>query len=504
MEKRSMVIDHFTENQTYINKIAITEINPRNYKTYNHLVLNSEADLCDGISALFGGNDWYILPAVEKRNATRRKTDSIIAFLAIVIDIDDTTAHKNGTASDGNSIMALESALRKDWDDDAPQIATMVRTGRGMQLWWLLEPTSVQLTWQRNRCYDELMARIQQILDDYEELSGFQIDNSCRNINQLMRLPVAGSFNTHAGVYVSWNDNPDARAYAMDEMMAMLGIEKTCSHEAGLKAKAERKCNGYVSKRNARKAKKKQKKAKRMNNFRVYNDRMMHYLMAIVKENPDQNGRRNRMCFLFCCNAVQLYGAKKAEYRLREFNAMFSEPLAEKEIAAIIKSTKSYKQGYCIFRKETAFDFISAADAEKALYDRIFFVHDFRAVRRRGNRMARNDELESRIIVCIADGLSIRKTAETLHVGRERVRKVVRSQDGRMRIYKLEKRRLTERKKKLMEEVIRAGTIPVNTEKKPAKGYEGGDVMLNVSTVMVSGICVWADSAGEPFVTLPA
>jgi len=28
--------------------------------------------------------------------------------------------------------------------------------------------------------------------------------------------------------------------------------------------------------------------------------------------------------------------------------------------------------------------------------------------------------------------------------------------------------------------------------------------MLNVSTVMVHGICVWADSAGEPFVILPA
>ena len=108
MKKYSMVIDHFTENQTYINKIAITEINPRNYKTYNHLVLNSEADLCDGISALYRKNDWYILPAVEKRNATRRKMNSIIAFLAIVIDIDDTTAHKNGTASDGNSIMALD------------------------------------------------------------------------------------------------------------------------------------------------------------------------------------------------------------------------------------------------------------------------------------------------------------------------------------------------------------------------------------------------------------
>lgn len=504
MEKHSIVIDHFTANQTYINKIAITEINPRNYKTYNHLVFNSEADLCNGISALYSKNDWYILPAVEKRDATRRRTENIVAFLAIVIDIDDVTAHKNGTASDGNSIMALESALKKDWDDDAPQIASIVRTGRGMQLWWLLEPTSVQLTWQRNRCYDELMARIQQILDDYEELSGLQIDNSCRNINQLMRLPVAGSFNTHAQTYVSWQDNPDARSYSMDEMMERLGIEKTCSHEAGLKAKAERKCNGYISKRKARKAKKKQKKSKRTNNYRTYNDRIMQFLKMIVRGSRNQNGRRNSMCFLFYCNAVQLCGVKKAGHELADFNSMFSEPLDEKEIKAIIRSAESYKQGYCVFRKQTAFDFISATEEERELYEKTFFMHDFRGARRRGNRTAKNYEIDSKIVVCIADGMSIRKTAEKLHIGRERVRRLVRSQEGKMRIFRLEKRHYTDKKKKLMEEIIRAGMIPVNTEKKTARGYEGGDVMLNVSAVMVNGICVWADSAGEPFVTLPA
>lgn len=73
-----------------------------------------------------------------------------------------------------------------------------------------------------------------------------------------------------------------------------------------------------------------------------------------------------------------------------------------------------------------------------------------------------------------------------------------------MRIFKLKKRRYTNKKKKLMEEMVKAGMVPVNCDKALARGYAGGDVRLNVSVVRRKGICVWADSSGEPFGSLPA
>lgn len=139
--------------------------------------------------------DYYI--TANSFSGVQRVTEDVFALHNIVVDVD---CHTEEGVNTTEAVAAfLWRASRDLWAEGSfPSPSSIVMTGRGVQLWWAIDPISVKVRHWYGRVQSWLMDKLQDVLQDNpEELGDLSIDRAAsRKLAGWYRLPL--TYNTKA------------------------------------------------------------------------------------------------------------------------------------------------------------------------------------------------------------------------------------------------------------------------------------------------------------------
>lgn len=273
--------------------------------------------------------DYYITANTVK--GTDRKKEDLFGLQNIVIDVD---CHANRNAS--SLVQAFIWRAKRDlWNTGViPKPNSIVYTGRGVQLWWAIQPCyggkgyDISL-YHHNKIKNTLMNHLEALLDEYsEELEDLTLDRgTSSNPVGYFRMPC--TFNTKAGRYGSLEILHTER-YDQRELTHIPDpeVEDTMIEERGhiLMHDSDREVlRGYAT----------------------LGARRVLQLIKLRNLRDSEIGEERRDYFNFCAyNALRMsFDHEEAMVRLRLFNNGFKQPMNENELENCVCTAKK-KGGY--------------------------------------------------------------------------------------------------------------------------------------------------------------
>lgn len=256
----------------------------------------------------------YYITANGFKNSRVRNTDSVFTLHNIVIDID---CH-NPSISIKEMDMAISSFLYFFEDlynvPDFPTPNTIVNTGRGIQIWWAINPLSYKLKDVYNAVRNDIIKKIEEMFKSVETLKILKLDKTAsKNYCGYYRFP--GSYNSKVGRQSSFS-------FYSEEYLDLLEYYKKIENPIYEK---------IVNK-------------KGLFNLDIYRENVLYRLISL--RNHECNGYRDLMALILCnaylsCNRTE-DEAKEAVLRL---NQEFSVPMPENKLLSYMSSSfrKYYK-----------------------------------------------------------------------------------------------------------------------------------------------------------------
>ena len=358
--------------------------------------------------------DYYI--TANTVSGTNRTMDGLFGLQNIVIDID---CHDKD--ADTNELVSsfLWRAERDLWSTTPlPRPNSVVRTGRGVQLWWAIKPCHADCIFFYNRIKTGLMDHIDAMISEYSELDALSVDRTASsNAVGYYRLPC--TFNTAAKKYGTLQilhfERYDTKELSdvITPLPRKIGAERKFSAQ---KAIPMQECDVIVL----------------HNNFTTGANRVMQLVkLRNLRNNEVGSETRNNLCFSVY-NALRMaYDHDEAMVRLRAYNSGFKEPMTEAELQHTI-CTAARKGGY----KYTNARLIEFLDITPEEQDAIG-LHPFSGAykpwshtkpnaTRDAVRKALRDDRDSKVIAMYKEGISQAETAQTLGISRNTVAKILR------------------------------------------------------------------------------
>ena len=358
--------------------------------------------------------DYYI--TANTVSGTSRTMDGLFGLQNIVIDID---CHEKN--ADVSSLLQsfLWRAERDLWSSTPlPRPNSIVKTGRGVQLWWALKPCHADCIFHYNRIKIGLMDHIDAMISEYSELEALSVDrNASGNAVGYYRLPC--TYNTAAKRYSSLQVL-HSELYDTKELVGVIsplpreiGSERKISPP---KAVPMLECDIIVL----------------HNHYTTGANRVMQLVkLRNLRNNEVGAETRNNLCFSVY-NALRMsFDHDEAMERLRAYNSGFKKPMTEAELNHTV-CTAANKGGY----KYTNAKLIELLDITPEEQDAIG-LHPFtgvykpwshakpNATRDRVRKALRNDR-DNKVISMHQEGISQAETARKLGISRNTVAKILR------------------------------------------------------------------------------
>lgn len=141
--------------------------------------------------------DYYI--TANSVSGTSRNIDGLFGLQNIVIDVD---CHDEAIVNTAELVQAFLWRCSRDlWDAEGlPSPNSIVRTGRGVQLWWAIKPCHVSCRPYYDQIKTGLMDHIDAMLAEYPELEGLEMDRGASN-NPVGYFRLPCTYNTRANRY---------------------------------------------------------------------------------------------------------------------------------------------------------------------------------------------------------------------------------------------------------------------------------------------------------------
>lgn len=139
--------------------------------------------------------DYYI--TANSVCGVRRVTEDVFGLHNMVIDID---CHTEGNNASEILAAFIWRCSRDLWNaGECPEPNSIVFSGRGIQLWWAIEPASAKIQYWYKRMQAWLLDALQGVLDENpEQFEAISIDRSASiRLAGLFRLPL--TYNTRSG-----------------------------------------------------------------------------------------------------------------------------------------------------------------------------------------------------------------------------------------------------------------------------------------------------------------
>lgn len=278
--------------------------------------------------------DYYITANTVKR--TKRLKEDLFGLQNIVIDVD---CHDDGMLGDVNALVEefIWRSQRDLWGTNAiPSPNSIVRTGRGIQLWWAIKPCyggneyGVSLR-AHEKIKGILISHIEAMLEDYSEtLEGLRVDTGASSsLVGYFRLPC--TYNTKAKRYSSLEILHSER-YDQRELIKIEGpeLEKTANYKS-LWAKK------HIPMQETDR--------EMLQNFQSGAVRRVMQLINLRNLRNNDVGAETRNDFNFAVyNALRMsFDHSEAMTRLNAYNAGFKKPMTKSELNSCVSSAKGYK-----------------------------------------------------------------------------------------------------------------------------------------------------------------
>lgn len=293
----------------------------------------------------------------------KRDLGHIFTLHNIVIDIDCHTNRMTKQERD-YTIDACSYFLYHDLftEVDFPMPNTIVNTGRGLQLWWAINPISYKVKHPYYEVRKYLIYRIESIIKSVETLRDIKVDKlASQNYVGYFRVP--GSYNSKTDEHSTFQILHDDKLDVFDMYYVdMLNAKK-------LEKKLYKKCNSnnenIKSNNGSKKKKVSKKQIKSKNNLVAQREKMLYELLEIRR--GEEEGIRDLM-LLILYNAYLSAGKTQEEGReaIDDLNERFSHPLTDKEINSYMSTStrKKYK-----FSNKKIIELLAMSKSEQEMLD---------------------------------------------------------------------------------------------------------------------------------------
>ena len=358
--------------------------------------------------------DYYI--TANSVSGTSRTKDGLFGLQNIVVDVD---CHEKDVDPRWSVESFLWNAQQDLWQDEAlPMPNSIVRTGRGVQLWWAIEPCHASCQFHYDQIKAGILDQIELFLEDYPQWKLTVDRGASMNPVGYFRLP--GTYNTVAKRWGSFE---------------VLRTERYNTHELAEYIQplspAQRPSRGF------------QRPSKHVpmqecdiivlhNNYSTGANRVMQLIkLRNLRNNEVGAETRNNLCFSVY-NALRMsYDHDEAMERVRAYNEGFKRPMTERELehtlcAAIRKEGYKYSNAKLI-------ELLDITEEEQDIIGLHPFTGEYKPwshakpnATRDAVRKARKDDRNDKIIALHQAGVSQAETARRLGISRNTVASVLK------------------------------------------------------------------------------
>lgn len=345
-------------------------------KMYPYRKLNTiQIKNCNNIDLDFRKNIDYYITANGMKNTKDRSSDNVFTYYNIVIDID---CHNPNVYIEGKKVPFSKNLdvllyhLEQLFEDRSmPTPNSIVTTGRGIQLWFAIEPMSYKLKayYKATRAY--ILDKLDEEVMSEKTLTMFSLDRSASiKDGGLFRLPETVNTKSNTNVVV-YNIH--------DERLNCLEIVNEC--------------NLLV--------KKEQPLIRKITNTNLYKYREGILYSLTKLRDFDMTNFRDKIC-LILHSAYMTAGKtiEEANEAILKLNKTFKKPLKETELLSYM-STSSNKKYY--FTNEKIIEYLDISNEEQNILA-FFAAKDNQKIRmkKRKEKKSRNQK----IIVFFLQGLT--------------------------------------------------------------------------------------------------
>lgn len=346
------------------------------------------------------------------KSGHKRTLDNLINIQNLVIDID---SHESNLSIDelNEHIVKFEKELKKRLIVK-PNLIN--KTGRGLHLWYYLEPCHVSFSKICLSVIDMLCAHIEDIMQELNETELSLDRASSMKLNGLFRIPF--SYNSKAK---RWSE---------------------CSllHEGLHDIKKFRKKllkKGYTSDYFVdypkRRRKKNDKKAESIafywryifspsikeNKYAPYLIHRKRFLEEVIRLRGGKKGSRDLLMFALYATVKWLYDREDAREYCEKMNTTFADPLTNAQLHSIFAEVDKKQHRFTVAK---FLDLINATADERELYYKSSIKEE-----RKKARQIEKDNRNRKVKELYEQGLSIVAISKELHVSRPTIYKILAS-----------------------------------------------------------------------------
>ncbi len=293
----------------------------------------------------------------------QRSLERLFSLENIVIDID---CHQEGVTPQEIPILCDAFLTRlQEYDQAIPTPHSIVRTGRGLQLWWKLVPLHSKCKPYYNQVKDYFISALDHIIQEYpSELSLLSVDQvASRNPVGLFRLP--GTRNPKARKMVELTRTSQEDPYILQDLVALakddpLEIQDKLQEKIPEKFRHPKISSPDPFAQNYQKSD--LDLLQEAKSFTFFRCRQLIQLRYLRDAKPGEEQRNNF--------SLLMYSALRASFphgeawnRLLMFNQGFQCPMTTKELENTIV-TAQYKEGYQ-FTNATVISFLQVTPQEQ-------------------------------------------------------------------------------------------------------------------------------------------
>lgn len=353
--------------------------------------------------------DIYIC-ANGMKSGYKRTIDNLVNIQNLVIDID---FHEDEIPIDelNEHILEFEEKLLEKL---VLKPNLINRTGRGMHLWFCIEPCHVALSKICLSVVDMLCSHIAEIMQELNE-TVLSIDKaSSLKLNGLFRLPY--TYNTKAN---RWSE---CRAIHW-EFPNVNDLRKVLL-DNGYKSNYFVDYSGKTKKK-SKKPKIKSGKYKFSNkiNTNNYAPCLIHrkmFLEQVIQSRGGKKGSRDLLMFALYATVIWLYDKDDAQSYCEGVNRHFEEPLKDSKLWEIFRDVdrKRYK-----FKVHNFLNLINATEEERAWYYKLSVKEE-----RKKERHDKKAERNRKVMELYEQGLSIVEISKKMNVSRPTIYKILASE----------------------------------------------------------------------------
>jgi DNA-directed RNA polymerase specialized sigma24 family protein len=391
-----------TYQNKYNNVVFLTTHNTKTNKWKNRAILANQ--LSEELERLhvFGSLDYYISAnSFEKKKNLKRLAENVIALNHIVMDID---IHNTEDEVDSfEQVEQLLFAIKKDliFTKMIPPPNRFIKTGRGIQLWYDLVPTSVKLDFLYLQVVVRIGKQIESLKNDYR--IDFNVDlGASKKINGVFRLP--DTINSKCGVKVSSEHFCDD-LYDLNDLIKIIPNEINYDRESQMILSKTESARLY-----------------KIDTYTTLQGKRLDFIKYLLKRRKYKENEepRDLIFFVYFNEAFKAYDEESARKDAMALNSLFQPPMEEKRCMGIM--TYIISKGGLKMHNHTFLEWLQCDEHERRLYN-----ESNGHFRRKIEHLLENLEFSEKVESKQNKGLSPNDIAKELGVDVRKVRNLIGS-----------------------------------------------------------------------------